>query len=222
MSKPSILRLLPVVAFLSLVSPASAQTIRGLVTEAATGQPISLATVTLVFESGEHLGTALTTAEGFFSLEGDREGAYLIRATALGYSPARAGPVHLATGTTHVLEIPLTVAPIDIEGLVVQGESEGLVGNYLTQKGFWERYERGRGQFLTPGEVLSSDAMFTPHLLRGLKHIVPQFGAAPWSVWPLLGVTGVAPVWWTPDLLGERSPSWRERDHRTRRSFGSS
>ena len=31
---------------------------------------------------------------------------------------------------------------------------------------------------------------------------------------------GVDPVWWTPDLFGERSLSWRERDHRTRRSFG--
>ena len=97
----------------------------------------------------------------------------------------------------------MAVAPIGIEGLIVRGESEGTVGNYLTQKGFWERYEKGRGQFLTPGEVLASDAMFTPHLLRGLKHVVPQFGAAPWSVWPILGVTergGCGPRVFVDDL----------------------
>lgn len=172
---------------LAAAPPATAQSVRGIVSDGVTGAPIALATVTLVAATGERLATFLTTDEGFFSLETDDPGPFLVRATALGYAPARAGPLEMTEGSLQVVELRMTAAPIGIEGLVVEGE--GRVGNYLTQKGFWERYQEGRGQFLTPGEVVASDAMFTPHLLRGLKHIVPQYGAAPWAVWPMLGIT---------------------------------
>ena len=172
---------------LTVSAPLAAQSVRGIVSDGATGAPIALATVTLVAPTGERLATFLTTDEGFFSLETDDPGPFLVRATALGYAPARAGPLEMTEGALQVVELRMTAAPIGIEGLVVEGE--GRVGNYLTQKGFWERYQEGRGEFLTPGEVIASDAMFTPHLLRGLKHVVPQYGAAPWAVWPMLGIT---------------------------------
>ena len=40
-----------------------------------------------------------------------------------------------------------------------------------------------RGQFLTPEDVANSDALFTPYLFRGLEHVEPQYGAAPWLTW---------------------------------------
>jgi hypothetical protein len=83
----------------------------------------------------------------------------------------------------------MAVAPIGLEGLVVEGRRQELGGRYLTERGFWERYEQGRGQFLTPGEVLASDAMFTPHLLRGMEQVLPQYGVAPWAMWPMLGIS---------------------------------
>ena len=129
---------------------------------------IDAQTVTLVAATGERLATFLTTDEGFFSLETDDPGPFLVRATALGYAPARAGPLEMTEGSLQVVELRMTAAPIGIEGLVVEGE--GRVGNYLTQKGFWERYQEGRGQFLTPGEVVASDAMFTPHCCAVSAH----------------------------------------------------
>lgn len=174
------------VAHLVLPLAGSAQSVRGVVIDVDSGEPIAIATVTLVSASGERVASALTTEDGFFTLEADDGGLYLVRAVALGYAPNREGPVQLESGGVLVLEMRLTPAPVGIEGVVVEGAREGRVGNYLTRRGFWDRYEEGRGQFLTPGEVLASDAMFTPQLLRELDHVIPQYGAAPWSVWPTL------------------------------------
>lgn len=176
-------------AWLGVPADSSGQTVRGLVTDARTGEMIALATVTLVAESGERGASVLTTEEGFFSIDADDAGQFLVRVTALGYAPNRAGPLELRADALQVLEIRMMPAPLDIDGVVVEGRREGEVGNYLTQRGFWDRYAEGRGQFLTPGEVLASDAMFTPYLLRGLDQVVPQYGAAPWAIWPLLGIT---------------------------------
>lgn len=169
-------------------APLTAQTIRGLVTDAVTGTVIPLATVTLVAENGERVSSTLSTDEGFYQVTGTGSGRYLIRATAPGYLPGRAGPTEVDEDDALVLELRLDAAPIDLEGLVVEGERAGGTSNYLTQRGFWGRYEEGRGQFLTPADVLASDAMFTPHLMRGMERVLPQYGVAPWQMWPLLGI----------------------------------
>lgn len=184
-----------------------AQTVRGLVTDAATGAAIPLATVTLVSESGARVSSVLSTDEGFYLVTGDGSGRYLVRATAPGYLPGRGGPLLLEAEDALVFEVRLDVAPIDLEGLVVEGERQGSIQGYLNRRGFWDRLEEGRGQFLTPGDVLASDAMFTPHLLRGLDQVIPQYGASPWNMWPLLGVAenrGCEPRTWVDDVWVNR------------------
>jgi carboxypeptidase family protein len=175
-------------ATLFLVAPteSAAQTVRGLVFDAVTGDPVPLATISLLSERGERVASVLTSDEGFFSIDADGEGRFLVRSVALGYRPAREGPIELKEDGLHVVEFRMTPAPVDLEGLVVEGERSGSVGNNLTQRGFWERYEEGRGQFLTPTEVLASDAVFTPQLLRSLDHIYERFDQPPWLVWPEL------------------------------------
>ncbi len=191
------LRHLAVGSFCALVhlavisQPAEAQAIRGLVLDGTSAQPISLATVTLISSESEAVASVLTDEAGFFSVSADEEGMFLVRVVALGYRPGRAGPFTLDEDDLRVVELRLEPAPLDVEGLVVEGTVQGTVGNNLTRRGFWERYSEGKGQFITPGEVLASDAMFTPHLLRGLEHVVPQYGAAPWEVWPMFGITEV-------------------------------
>ena len=165
---------------------AAAQSVRGLVFDAVTDEAIPLATVTLVSESGERVASALTTEDGFFSLDAPDNGIYVVRGVALGYRPGRAGPVQLVNDGLQVVELRLETAPVELEGLTVEGESVTGVGNSLTQRGFWERYEEGRGQFLSPGDIAASDAAFTPHLLRPLNHVIAQHGSAPWAIWPQL------------------------------------
>lgn len=172
-----------------LPAPVQAQTVRGLVLDATSNQPIPLATVTLISSESEPVASALTDDSGFFSVGTAEDGTFLVRAVALGYRPGRAGPVSISEGGLRVVELRLEAAPLGVEGLVVEGAPQGEVGNRLARRGFWERYSEGKGQFLLPGEVLASDAMFTPHLLRGLEHVVPQYGAAPWEIWPRFGIS---------------------------------
>lgn len=166
-----------------LATPVSAQTVRGLVLEADTDRPVPLATVSLMSASGNRLASVLTTEEGFFVLQADDDGTYFVRAVALGYRVGRAGPFQLDEDGLLVVEVRLSAQPLDLEGLLVEGTATTAVGNNLTRNGFWERLAEGRGQFLTPGAVARSEAMFTPHLLRGLNHVIPQYGAPPWTTW---------------------------------------
>jgi len=172
--------------FVAAPNTSAAQTVRGLVFDAVTAEPIPLATISLLSERGERVASVLTTDEGFFSIETADDGRYLVRGVALGYRPGREGPVELKDGGVHIVEFHLEPAPVDLEGLVVEGDRAGSVGNRLIENGFWERYEEGRGQFLTPSQVLSSDAAFTPQLLRGLDHVLERFDDPPWLVWPQL------------------------------------
>jgi carboxypeptidase family protein len=163
---------------------ADGQILRGLVFDSDTDTPIPLATVTLISSRGEAITSVVSTEEGFFQIESDEGGALMLRAVAPGYRPARAGPFEMGDDEVRVVELRLSPQPFDLEGLLVEGTTQGSPGNRLTENGFWERYAEGRGQFLTPAEVANSDAMFTPQLLRVLEHVISQEGATPWTVWP--------------------------------------
>ncbi len=164
-------------------APVSGQTVRGLVLDAATDRPVALATVSLMSTSGDRVSSMLTNEDGFFTLDADDDGRFILRAVALGYRLRRVGPFDLETDGVSVLELRLEPAPVGLEGFVVEGAGPAPIGNNLTRNGFWERLEEGRGQFLTPGDVARSDALFTPHLLRGLDHVIPQYGDQPWMTW---------------------------------------
>ena len=168
---------------MSVAHPLAAQTVRGLVFDAETNQPVSLATVSLLSSSGERVASMLTDDAGFFSLDAEDDGSFLLRTVSIGYRVARSGPFELYDDGLRVIEVRLEPAPLDIEGVVVEGTADDRVGNRLTRSGFWERYEEGRGQFILPGEVAASEAVFTPELLLHLDHVEVNYHEAPWDRW---------------------------------------
>ncbi len=199
---------LALAATLGFAGGGAAQTVRGIVTDASTGDALALATVNLISAGDGQVASALTTEDGFFSLAADAEGVFLLRSTALGYAPTRLGPIELRSEELRVVEVPMDPAPLGIEGLVVDGMRAIGADDYLGQRGFWERFTEGRGEFLTPAQVLASDAMWTVHLLREVDRIVPQYGAAPWTVWPLIGVSnGCEPRVFVDDVWMNRGDS---------------
>jgi hypothetical protein len=168
------------VAFAVAPDGAAAQTLRGIVSERETYEPIALATVTLLTQRLDTLGTTLTTDEGYFSFDVGEPGSYYLIATALGYRPVRADLVTLEEGEARIVEIPMAVRPIPVGGVVVEtalpeAEVPGLAGT-----GFYDRWSKGEGQFLLPGEVARHPARFTPQLFRELTFVrlVPS-GAGP-------------------------------------------
>ena len=162
---------LAALTLLVLPATAYAQTLRGIVSERETFTPVPLATVVLLTERLDTIGQTLTTVEGHFSCDVGEPGSYYLIASALGYRPVRADLVTLEEGEARIVEIPMAVRPVPVGGLTVEtegGEPEvpGLAGT-----GFYDRWSRGQGQFLLPGEVARHPARFTPQLLRELTFV---------------------------------------------------
>lgn len=91
-------------------------TITGRVTDAATGGPISSASVQLL---GTERGT-LTDVDGTFHLTGVAAGTHRVRVSLIGYAPAEQ-EVAVTSGATATLAFELTPQAVQTEGIVVVG-----------------------------------------------------------------------------------------------------
>lgn len=171
-----------------MVHPAglAAQSIRGIVSDSGTGQPVNLASVLMFTAVGDSVGSVLTDSTGFFSLRAPEE-AFALRVTGIGYRTERVGPFSLsAEDGVRVIEVRLEPQPLSIAGLSVDAQLPALA-----EAGFYERMAEGRGQFLTPTDIAESDAWFTPELFHELDRVQPQYSAAPWARWvSLMSATG--------------------------------
>src|SRR5713226_6608365 len=117
-----------IVAFLAVlwVAPLSAQqrtgTIRGRVSDGATQQPLSGATVTVGSRG------ALSQADGRYVLTGVPAGTDSLRARMLGYAPA-ARSVTVAGGDTLTVDLALTAQAVGLSEMVVIGYGQQSAGN---------------------------------------------------------------------------------------------
>lgn len=159
------------VVALFAAAPLGAQTVRGVVSERVTYEPIDGATVTLIDMQADTLAQTLTDERGFFSLDARAEGQYFLIAAALGYRPVRSDAIGLEDGAVRIVEMDMAPQPIPVSGLLVEtegGEPEipGLAGT-----GFYDRLADGWGEYLTPGEILAHPGEYTHQLFRELQTI---------------------------------------------------
>jgi hypothetical protein len=168
---------------LPFAATAAGQSVRGILSEAETEVPIELATVDAIARSGEVVSSALTDVNGFFDLVLPGDGEYVVRATAFGYQTGRSEVIHIVDDGAQIVYVNLRPAPVEIEGLAVEARGDELSGGRasLTEQGFYERVLEGRGQFLLPGQIAASDAMFTAQLFDGMDHVLPNYSAAVWE-----------------------------------------
>lgn len=142
------------------------QSVRGVLVDEHTGEPVELGTVELYSMSHESLASTLTDDRGFFELEAPGSGQYLVYAQAFGYWAALVGPFELEDQVDRVVEARISARPMALDGLTVDAEAR-LPG--LEAAGFYERMERGRGDFITPQEIATSDAVYVQQLFYGRK-----------------------------------------------------
>ena len=185
-------------AFLAVVTgsaictaPCAGQTVRGLLLERDTQRPINLGSVTMLTEDRDSVTSTLTNEDGFFSITAPESGTYQLVGSALGYRGSVLGPFELDDGVTQVVQFQLGPLPVMLEGFTVSAEQleEPEVAN-LVATGFYDRLAEGRGQFLTPGQILASTVRFTPQLFRemtfvALERVAGEAASAPWNdqVW---------------------------------------
>lgn len=124
--------LLMLVLGLGMAVEAAAQTatVRGFVTEQATGEPLEGVNVVLRGADDALFGVS-TDADGFFARSRLPQGAYVVRASFIGYE-AYEDTLALAAGDVRTLTIALAVDPAQLDELVVESEREASGAGRLT------------------------------------------------------------------------------------------
>lgn len=145
---------------------------RRILVDEHTGQPVELGTVKLYTVYRDSLDATLTDEDGFFELLAPESGAYSLVAEAFGYWSGLVGPFDVDEDEVRIIEARIAARPMAVEGLTVEGGARlrGLAAN-----GFYERMERGRGDFITPEEILTAEVTFVQQLFYGRRttRVVP-------------------------------------------------
>lgn len=138
-------------------------TVRGRVVAAATGDPVAGAEVS--FPATGH--STLTNESGLFVLESLSPGPGTLEVRFLG-TESRRIELDLAPGAIELLRIALVVRVIPLPTLDVTVERE-VVSAKLA--GFYDRMEKGPGQFITREEILQRDPYRTSDLFRTIPGV---------------------------------------------------
>jgi iron complex outermembrane receptor protein len=137
------------------IAPLSAQepngTIRGMVSDSATQQPLAGATVSFGARS------ALTTTDGRYALSGVQVGSGTLRVRMLGYTPA-GRVVTVASGQTISVDLTMTAQAVNLSEIVVTGYGEQRAGDITGAVTALAPEEFNTGRIVSPAALIQSKA----------------------------------------------------------------
>ncbi len=154
-----------------LVSPASAQTIRGRLLDGENGQPIDLGLVIMLAEAGDSITYTVTDERGYFSVTSPDPGSFRLLASALGYRETAEGIFDLGMGGEITVDFRLPPEPSPLDEILVAIDRR-VLEHRLVRNGFVRRYQRGLGHFITPYDIEKSLARTTEELFAGVQGMV--------------------------------------------------
>ena len=136
------------IALLAATTPLAAQTIRGRVVDAATGEPVAQAGVTVLTPEQRTVARARTGADGTFTVQLRAPGTFRLRGERAGYQASNSQAVEVAV--REVVEVSLRVSPqaLQIEPLTVTGRIQPPRNSILAANGFYDREAGGMGKFV--------------------------------------------------------------------------
>ncbi|MDH3424264.1 MAG: carboxypeptidase-like regulatory domain-containing protein, partial [Gemmatimonadota bacterium] len=105
-------------------APADAQSLRGVLSDRATYEPIDLGTVTLIDSALDTLAQVVTDERGYFSFDLRSSGEYYLIAAALGYQAMRSEAVRVGAGEARIVELSMAARPVPVEGLLVEARAD--------------------------------------------------------------------------------------------------
>lgn len=129
---------------------AAAQTVRGSVLDAETGEPVVFAHVGLVDEDRELVAEGLADLGGGFSLEAPRGGSFFLWVDRDGYETLMDGMFELGRGGVAEVRVGLTPEPIELDAVTVEAVREV---SRLEASGFYERVLTAPGHFLSREDI---------------------------------------------------------------------
>jgi hypothetical protein len=143
-------------ALLALAAgPLRAQTLGGVVVDAATGQPIPGAAVT-VLDGERRAARGTTGADGTFQLElrsPSRAGRVRIRAERVGYRPTVSDELAVQRYETVEVRLPLSEQAVALQPVTVTARQQPPRIARLGMVGFYDREAQGFGRFLRREEI---------------------------------------------------------------------
>ena len=152
--------------------PLHAQTVRGELTDARTGQLVSGVSLSLVGENGAVAATGRTSEAGEFSLSARTRGSYRIRAEKPGFRRVLSATFALEDGDTLEVAIRLTGEVVLLDS-VRGGPAPREIP--LRAREFYDRMRAGSfGQFVTREDIDALRPARTTDLLRRVAGL--QFG----------------------------------------------
>lgn len=198
--------------FLCVVQgPTFAQEIRGKVVNRTTGIAVPGASMLLLDETGQIRKMTITDASGAYSVIAPGPGNYTFRVDAPGYN--RHEEPRFAVLAGRILELEIRLWDLtELEPVTVTAESTAFAPGPL--EGFYERKDRGRGQFVTRQEIDMMGVNRFTDILRTTPNVdIVSRGGTQYTIRikgttragrdcaPLLFVDNVR--WGTVDLDGE-------------------
>ena len=136
---------------LALAAQQPTTTVRGRITDQSTQQPISGASVAVAGRS------ALTQADGRFTITGVPVGPATVTARMVGYAQATQ-PVNITEGEPTVVDLGLTAQAINLSEIVVTGYGETRAGNITGAVSQMTPEEFNQGRIINPAELIASKA----------------------------------------------------------------
>jgi hypothetical protein len=143
-----------------------AQSMRGVVLDAATRMPIAGTVVQLQAAGDSRPRRVTADSTGSFALSMPAPGLYTLTATRLGYIQHRGDTVRIGDSETVGVEIRLDRTAIPLRPVVVTERVSAL------PDGFEKRRAAGFGRFITKSDIDNRRAANTSDLLRGIPGVV--------------------------------------------------
>ena len=118
--------------------PASAQTVRGLLTDSVTRSPLPGAFLTLVDQTGVERARVMTNQAGEFVVTAPAAGSYRLRSKRIGFRPLVSAPLTLGAGETISYNGAIDPIPIPLQTVVVAGERQCDVESGTSTAALWD------------------------------------------------------------------------------------
>ncbi|MGW8268459.1 MAG: carboxypeptidase-like regulatory domain-containing protein [Longimicrobiales bacterium] len=115
-------------------SPLPAQAVAGRLSDAETQEPVQGALVLLLEDNAEVRGGFLTNEDGRFLIPAPGAGRYSLKMERIGYRTVTTPPFLLEDGETREISMVMVQAPVELEGLSVEGRSRCVVRPEESQK----------------------------------------------------------------------------------------
>lgn len=140
----------------------------GTIRDARTGEPIASMEVVVRTTDGSRVYRTMANEDGRFRVTVDGAGRYVLATTRLGYSGVGTTEVEVSPGEDLYVDLEVEPEALGVEPIrvTVTGRSP-----YLVAEGFYERMERGWGDYIERDQIERAPTFRTSHVLRGTPRV---------------------------------------------------